>query len=94
MNQKENTRVRLRISGLVQGVNFRSSACREAQRLCLVGFVRNEPDGSLVIEVEGGSLVVNSFCEWAKHGPSRARVECVTIESLPVVADGCFRIRL
>ena len=63
-------RIRMRIYGRVQGVNFRSLARREAQALGLSGFVRNEPDGTLIIEVEGHRESVDSFVGWAKRGPS------------------------
>ena len=46
-------RVEIRITGKVQAVGFRFAAQREALNLGLVGFVRNEPDGSVVIIAEG-----------------------------------------
>ncbi len=85
-------RLRLRIYGRVQGVFFRASAEQEAGKIGVSGFVRNEPDGSVVIEVEGGRTAVDSFVEWAKQGPSRAVVERIVIESLSTVADDGFVI--
>ena len=85
-------RIRMRIYGRVQGVNFRSLARREAQALGLSGFVRNEPDGTLIIEVEGHRESVDSFVGWAKRGPSGATVERVWIESVTSVAEDGFLI--
>lgn len=39
--------------GDVQGVGFRATACRFAERLKLVGFVRNLPDGSVELLAQG-----------------------------------------
>ncbi len=85
-------RLRLHIYGRVQGVFFRASAEREAGKIGVSGFVRNEPDGSLVIEVEGDRSSVDSFVEWAKQGPSRATVERIGIETLSTVSDDDFVI--
>lgn len=71
----------IKISGKVQGVFFRASTKDAAERLGISGFVRNEPDGSVYIEVEGEEEKLNQFMEWCRHGPPRARVEkCEMIE--------------
>ena len=41
------------VQGKVQGVWFRDSTMKEAKRLGINGFVRNEPDGSVYVEAEG-----------------------------------------
>ena len=46
-------RVRLRIHGRVQGVFYRDSTRREAQRLGLRGWVRNRSDGSVETVAQG-----------------------------------------
>lgn len=67
------------IRGNVQGVSFRSSARREAEKLGgLHGFARNEPDGTVYIEVEGPDNKLNQFLMWCHEGPERAAVESVT----------------
>ena len=65
------------ISGNVQGVLFRESARREALRLGLLGFARNEPDGSVHIEAEGEESHLRLFLAWCRKGPASARVEQV-----------------
>ena len=70
-------RVRLLITGLVQGVAFRQSAVFEAQRLGLVGWVKNLPDGRVEAEAEGDRAKVEVFARWCEHGPTGARVEWV-----------------
>jgi acylphosphatase len=91
MNDIGLIRIRFRIYGLVQGVNFRSSTCREADRLGLTGFVRNEPDGSVRIEAEGNREAVEELLAFAEHGPTRARVDRTERETVPVLRERSFR---
>jgi len=70
-------RVRLLVTGLVQGVAFRQSAVFEAKRLGLVGWVRNLQDGRVEAEAEGDRAKVEVFARWCEHGPTGARVEWV-----------------
>lgn len=68
----------IRITGRVQGVFFRDTARQVASRLGLGGFARNEPDGSVYIEVEGDEDKLAAFLTWCRQGPSRAIVSRVT----------------
>ena len=43
----------VRYEGRVQGVGFRFNAVRQSAGLNLNGFVRNESDGSVLMDVEG-----------------------------------------
>ncbi len=45
--------VEVEVSGEVQGVSFRGYAAQEAVRLELVGWVRNESDGSVLAHCRG-----------------------------------------
>ena len=86
-------RVRIRISGLVQGVLFRESARREAERLGLTGWIRNEPDGSVSAEAQGHPTHVESFVEWCRDGPSLAAVDQVHVtEMAPESGASSFHI--
>ena len=60
--------VDIAITGLVQGVGFRSSAKVKASVLGLCGYVRNNPDGSVAMEVEGKNELVNEFLHWVEDG--------------------------
>lgn len=64
----------IRVSGKVQGVFFRVSAKDEADRLGITGLVRNEPDGSVLIDAEGPPETLALFADWCRQGPPRARV--------------------
>jgi len=46
----------------------------------LSGFVRNEPNGDVYIEVEGEEGALNEFLKWCRRGPNRAQVDNLTIE--------------
>ncbi len=71
--------VSLRIEGLVQGVFFRAQTKRTADELGIVGFVRNEPDGSVYVEACGEDVAIEAFISWCKKGPERAQVEKVSV---------------
>jgi len=43
----------VRFTGRVQGVGFRATCLAKAFDLPIHGFVRNEPDGSVLMDVEG-----------------------------------------
>ena len=68
---------RLAIHGLVQGVWYRESMRREADRLGVTGWVRNRPDGSVEALVQGSPAAVEAITAWSRRGPEQARVERV-----------------
>lgn len=72
------------IRGRVQQVGFRYHARQAAQKFGVKGFVRNEPDGSVYVEVEGDALAVEMFCQWCKSGPSWARVDNSLVCEIPL----------
>ena len=72
--------VHLRIYGQVQGVFFRRNAKEEADKLGLVGWVRNERDGSVQALAVGTKQKLNEFIRWCKKGPPFAIVENVEID--------------
>ncbi|MBC8021569.1 MAG: acylphosphatase [Burkholderiales bacterium] len=77
---------RLEIHGQVQGVWYRESMRREAERLGVTGWVRNRPDGSVEAVVHGSPAAVETITRWAGRGPDEARVE--RVDSSP--AEGVF----
>jgi acylphosphatase len=78
-----------RIRGRVQGVGFRYSACREADRLGLTGWARNTPDRSVEIWAEGPPESLAIFRQWLQQGPPRARVDELIVETK--AATGMYR---
>lgn len=78
--------------GVVQGVGFRYLARAEAERLGVVGFVRNLPDGSVEAEVEGEPDAVGRMLDWLRDGPSGARVDRIEVHDAEPVGEDRFRI--
>jgi acylphosphatase len=68
------------VSGSVQGVGFRYSACREALRLGLVGWVRNLESGDVEVWAEGEGPALADFREWLEEGPPGAWIRSVSAE--------------
>lgn len=86
--QNDKERMRLRITGHVQGVGFRWFVVAEGRRLGLPGWVRNNPDGSVELESEGPAAKLAALRSRAGKGPPAARVDEVqeviaSVEELP-----------
>jgi len=87
-------RVRARVTGRVQGVFYRASTVQEAARLGLVGWVRNEPDGSVLIEAQGEREGVEHLLAWCGKGPPGARVSRVDRDWVDEMSgETTFRVR-
>jgi acylphosphatase len=80
-------RARLVISGRVQGVAFRASACDVARAQHLSGWVRNRPDGDVEAVVEGEEAPVQAFITWCHRGPPGARVTAVHVTAEPYAGE-------
>jgi acylphosphatase len=76
-------RVHLWVSGRVQGVFYRASACERARALGLSGWVRNLADGRVEIVAEGEGEAIAAFVAWCGQGPARARVDDVEAREEP-----------
>lgn len=83
---------RINVKGRVQGVFFRVSTREKAIGLGLKGWVRNEPDGSVLIEAEGSEKEMVEFIEWCKIGPPSSKVESISKEELGMQGYAEFSI--
>ncbi len=81
------------VIGRVQNVGFRFYTNKEASGLDVTGYVKNNPDGSVFIEVEGDAGGVDTFVDWVRRGPSWARVDKLKISEAPVSGFRKFEIR-
>lgn len=78
--ESERGRLRLVISGRVQGVGFRYAAYDEARDLGLTGWVRNLPGGEVELMAEGRRENLQMLAAWAHQGPRMAHVTAVREE--------------
>lgn len=89
----ESKAIRIRISGKVQGVWFRKYTSEEADRLGIRGWVRNEPDGSVLIHAEADPQRLDAFVAWCHSGSPLARVDQVMVEAADPAHHTGFRIQ-
>jgi acylphosphatase len=85
--------VRLRISGRVQGVGYRTWALQTARRLDLRGWVRNRADGTVEALVVGGEPAVAAMIEACRRGPRTAAVEDVAVSEVEDDGSADFTAR-
>ncbi len=85
--------VRIKVTGRVQHVGFRYFTAAEAGKLEIKGFVKNESDGSVLIEAEGEEDNIELFNQVIKHGPSWSRVDKFLVQSIPVVNYTRFSVK-
>lgn len=81
------------VSGKVQGVWFRASAKREAERLGVTGHARNLADGSVEVLACGPDDAVAALIEWLHEGPPLAQVADVAVEDAAIAAPTAFETR-
>lgn len=65
------------VKGKVQRVGFRFHTAHMALKLDLVGYARNQADGSVEVLACGEEDKVRALAEWLKTGPQLARVDSV-----------------
>lgn len=73
-------RVKLKISGRVQGVFYRQSTLDKAKDLGLAGWVANKEDASVIVEAQGEKPELESLIAWCWQGPPSAQVKSVELE--------------
>ncbi len=84
-------RVRVLVSGRVQGVFFRVECARTAEGAGVRGYARNLDDGRVEAVFEGPDDAVESMTAWCRSGPPHARVHDVQIEQEAPTGERGFR---
>ncbi len=79
------------ISGRVQGVFFRASCAREAQRLGICGSAINLPDGRVEVQAAGPPDALSHLADWLHDGPPHARVDAVEAADIDPFEAAGFR---
>ncbi len=85
--------VRAVVRGDVQGVGYRDATRRLAQRLGVMGWVRNGDEGSVLVHAEGPGPAVDELVAFLREGPPAARIAEVAIERVKVEGHEQFAIR-
>ncbi|MHA1746170.1 MAG: acylphosphatase [Promethearchaeota archaeon] len=76
-HEQTNLQLHAFVSGRVQGVFFRVTTKQIAQRLHLVGWVRNCRDGRVEVIAEGSKDKLQELLEWLNQGPRYGHVSQV-----------------
>jgi acylphosphatase len=66
--------LRIKVYGQVQGVFFRSSTKEKAESLRICGWVRNEPDGTVLIIAQGPENNLKELIRWCYNEVEYAKV--------------------
>ena len=91
---REIKRFRIHFFGRVQGVGFRYTAYHIAQGLGLTGWVQNEYDGSVLCEVQGERIDIDSFIGKISVDDRYIRVDRMQItDASPDPNERSFNIR-
>ena len=85
-------RVKVVVSGRVQGVFFRATCARMARERGLVGYVRNLPSGEVEAAFEGSDAAVDELVAWCRRGPELAQVSAIRAQDEAPLGDDGFRV--
>lgn len=85
---------RVEVHGHVQGVFFRDSTQQVARDHDVVGWVRNDPAGTVTAHLEGDDEAVEAVLGWMRSGgPPSARVTEVRTSSVDDEGPTGFTVR-
>ena len=82
-----NQRIRIFVTGRVQGVFFRQTLKIMAKKNDILGWVKNLKDGRVESVIEGDAENVSIIVEWINGGPANAIVEDVEIHNEKFVGE-------
>jgi DNA ligase D-like protein (predicted 3'-phosphoesterase) len=85
--------VRAQVRGRVQGVGYRDATVARARALGVLGWVRNEDDGSVRVHAEGPDEAVAALEAFLAEGSPAAAVEAVDAERVKVEGHEQFAVR-
>jgi DNA ligase D-like protein (predicted 3'-phosphoesterase) len=84
---------RIAVMGRVQGVGFRERTRRLARELGVLGWVRNEGDGSVAVHAESSAEAIDELIAFLRKGPPGAEVESIELQDVKVEGHEQFAIR-
>ncbi len=87
-------RKRINFQGLVQGVGFRYKAKYFAKSMGLTGWVRNEIDGTVTLEIQGRQQLIDKLLYGLNHD-SFIEIRWMDTKEIPLEEDEkSFRVRM
>lgn len=78
--------------GRVQGVGFRYYAVNKANQLGLIGWVKNLPDGTVEMEVQGEEPLIDQLIIFLQNR-TYIWIEKLDARSIPLLDDSSFQER-
>lgn len=85
-------RRRMRFHGSVQGVGFRYTANYLAQSLRLTGWVKNEYDGTVLMEVQGRESLIYELMKGLNRS-NFIQIEWIDTEDITLEQESSFYVR-
>ena len=76
----EEIRIHIFISGKVQGVFFRDSVLKRAEKLEVFGWIQNLENGVVEAVFEGDKDKVKKMIKWMEKGPLLAKVKEIDVD--------------
>ncbi len=87
----ERVRKHIIFRGAVQGVGFRYRACHAADAVGATGWVCNEYDGSVSMEIQGTEEQIDAVIQAIERG-RYVEIEQMSVRKIPLVeGEYCFR---
>ena len=94
VNLVNGVRKAARAEGRVQGVGFRFFVQSNAKAMGVTGWVKNMSDGSVTMELQGESEIVERLMTKIRRGNDWIKVTNYTVNDLPVTeGENTFAIR-
>lgn len=84
--------VRIKISGLIQGVFFRKYIADEAKKIGILGHVRNLDSGEVEVMAEGSVEDIEKMKVACKKGSPHSKIKSVDIQELNHIGFDDFKI--
>ncbi len=91
--KKDSKAVRAEVRGRVQGVGYRDATRRYAREHGVMGWVRNEGEGAVLVHAEGAEDAIEDLVVFLNEGPPGARIVEVADEPVKVEGHEQFAIR-
>lgn len=85
--------IRAIVAGTVQGVGFRDATQRRARSLGVMGWVRNDDDGTVAVHAEGPPGAVEQLIASLHDGPRGAITDHVSVQDVRVEGHEQFAVR-